>query len=410
MKITEIKGFEILDSRGNPTVYAEVTLAGGAVGKASVPSGASTGKREAMELRDGDSRRYNGKGVLQAVENINKSIAPVLCAKGVLSQRELDAALISLDGTENKGKLGANAMLAVSLAFARACAKACGLPLYRYIGGIYGVKMPIPMMNILNGGVHAANNLDIQEFMIRPVGAASFSEALRIGTEIYHCLGRILKSRGISCGVGDEGGFAPSLSSDEEAIKLLIEAIEGAGYTTDQVNIAIDAAASEWHREDHYLLPKSGVRYTAEELIGYWEKLCAAYPISSLEDGVAEDDWQGWAGLTQRIGKTIQLVGDDIFVTNTGLLQKGMASGAANAILIKYNQAGTLTEALDAVRTAQEGGYAAVISHRSGETEDTTISDLAVGVNAGQIKTGAPCRSDRTAKYNRLLRIEQELV
>lgn len=409
MKISKINSFEILDSRGNPTVCAEVILSDGTSGCASVPSGASTGKREALELRDGDDSRYNGKGVLVAVDNIKKIIAPKLCSQCDLTQKKLDEIMIELDATENKSKLGANAMLAVSLAFARASAKSYGIPLYRYMGGIYGGVMPVPMMNILNGGVHAANNLDIQEFMIRPVGAESFSQALRMGTEIYHCLGRILKSRGISCGVGDEGGFAPSLESDEEAIKLLLEAIDESGYTTSQVNIAIDAAASEWRRGDNYVLPKSGKKYNVEELISYWENLCSKYPISSLEDGLDEDDWIGWERLTSRIGAKVQLVGDDIFVTNTEFLSRGMSSGAANAILIKYNQAGTLTEALNAVKMAQAGGYATVISHRSGETEDTSIADLAVGVNAGQIKTGAPCRSDRTAKYNRLLRIEQEI-
>lgn len=409
VKISKIRGFEVLDSRGNPTVRAEVVLSDGIAGAASVPSGASTGKREAVELRDGDPSRYNGKGVLSAVDNIRKIIAPELCSCGALTQKKLDELLIELDGTQNKSRLGANALLAVSLAYARACSVSCGMPLYRYIGGIYGGEMPVPMMNILNGGVHAANNIDIQEFMIRPFGAENFAQALRMGTEIYHALGKILKTRGISCGVGDEGGFAPNLSSNEEAIELLIEAIETAGYSTYQVSIALDAAASEWRKGKKYVLPKSGREFSTEELVCYWEELCRKYPVSSLEDAMSEDDWQGWQQLTKKLGAGVQLVGDDIFVTDTSLLKRGISSNAANAILIKYNQTGTLTEAMNAVKTAQKGGFGTIISHRSGETEDTTIADLAVGLNAGQIKTGAPCRSDRTAKYNRLLRIEQEL-
>lgn len=408
-KIIKVEGFELMDSRSNPTVGARVTLCDGSCGFAISPSGASTGEFEAHEKRDGDSARYSGKGVKTAVEDINGEICRELTAKGCFTQRSLDEFLISLDGTENKSRLGANAILAVSLAFAKANASSLKLPLYRYLGGINGVTLPKPMMNILNGGAHAANNIDIQEFMIMPVGAESFSEGLRYCSEIYHTLGSILKERGKATGVGDEGGFAPDLESDEEAIELIVEAINKSGYTTDDIKIALDVASSEWYKSGEYLMPKRNQKMTADGLIDYYENLIKKYPIISIEDGVAEEDWTAWNAITGRLGDKVQLVGDDLFVTNTARLAKGIAEGAGNAILIKPNQIGTLTETLDVIELAQKNGYKTVISHRSGESEDTTIADLAVAVNAGQIKTGAPCRTDRVAKYNRLLLIENEL-
>lgn len=407
--IDKICGFEVLDSRGNPTVRAEVMLSDGTIGAASVPSGASTGIYEAVELRDEDDR-YNGKGVLKAVTNINTVIAPVLKGFNSSDITRVDNMLIQLDGTNNKSKLGANAILAVSLASAKAAAKHYHLPFYRFIGGSYANRMPVPMMNILNGGAHASNNVDIQEFMIMPVGACCFREGLRMGAEIYHSLGKVLKNKNLSTTVGDEGGFAPDLSSDEEAIEIIIEAIEKAGYSTKDVKIALDAASSEWYENGIYTLPKRQKKMTSEELTNYWDGLISKYPIISLEDPLSEHDWDGWSSITDKLGNMVQLVGDDLFVTNTKYLRKGLESGAANSILIKYNQIGTLSEALNAIRLAKENGYSAVISHRSGETEETAIADIAVGTNAGQIKTGAPCRSDRTAKYNRLLRIEADII
>ncbi len=408
-KIIEVTGFEVLDSRSNPTVAARVVLNDGSVGFAIAPSGASTGEFEAHEKRDNDKTRYCGKGVLKAVESINKEIAPKLLELEKIDVRKIDELMIKLDGTENKSNLGANAILAVSLAAAKALAVSYKMPLYRYIGGINGVVTPRPMMNILNGGAHAANNIDIQEFMIIPNNCTSFSEALRKCSEIYHTLGKILKERNKATGVGDEGGFAPDLSSDEEAIELIVEAITKAGYTTEEIKIGLDVASSEWYQDGEYHLPKRDKTMSAEELINYYETLIEKYPIISIEDGVAEEDWNGWKLLTDNLGKKVQLVGDDLFVTNTARLKKGIAEGTANAILIKPNQIGTLTETLDVIELARTNGYSVVISHRSGETEDTTIADLAVAVNAGQIKTGAPCRTDRVAKYNRLLLIENEI-
>ncbi len=409
--IEAIHAREILDSRANPTVEAEVILQNGACGMAAVPSGASTGAFEAIELRDGDSARYFGKGVLHAVKNINTEICERLKGMDASMQADIDRAMIELDGTPNKSRLGANAILAVSLAAARAAAASYGIPFYRYLGGCDARSLPVPMMNILNGGVHASNNVDIQEFMIMPVGAESFGEGLRWCTEVFQCLKNVLNSRGFSTAVGDEGGFAPNLADDEEALKAIMEAIEKAGFQAEsQFKIAMDPASSEWYQKDGtYLLPKKKIQMNSEELIGFWEKLVSQYPIISLEDGLAEEDWNGWKSLTARLGKKIQLVGDDLFVTNTQRLRKGIAMGVANSILIKLNQIGSLTETLEAIRTAQRAGYTAVISHRSGETEDTTIADLAVAANAGQIKTGAPSRSERVAKYNRLLRVSQEL-
>ena len=407
-KIAKIEGFELMDSRSNPTVGAMVILEDGSSGFAISPSGASTGEFEAHEKRDGDKSRYNGKGVKQAVEGINSEISQKFVGMEDLSQRKFDDILIELDGTENKSRLGANAILAVSLAYAKACADSFKLPLYRYLGGINAELLPLPMMNILNGGAHAANNIDIQEFMIMPVTATSFSEGLRSCSEIYHTLGNLLKQSGKATGVGDEGGFAPDLENDEEAIELIVKAINKAGYTTDNIKIALDVASSEWYTAGEYLLPKRNKKMTADELIDYYEELINKYPIISIEDGVAEEDWFAWRNLTERLGSKIQLVGDDLFVTNTARLKKGIAEGTGNAILIKPNQIGTLSETLDVIRLAQKHGYKTVISHRSGESEDTTIADLAVAVNAGQIKTGAPCRSDRVSKYNRLLIIESE--
>jgi enolase len=408
--IVDVKAREVLDSRGNPTVEVEVFLEDGAVGKAIVPSGASTGAHEALELRDGDKERYGGKGVLKAVENVNEVIAEEIVGMDALNQAEIDMTLIELDGTENKSRLGANAILGVSLAVAHAAANSLGLPLYRYIGGLTARELPVPMMNVINGGVHADNRLDMQEFMIVPAGADSFREALRIGAEVYQSLKKLLKSKGLSTGVGDEGGFAPDISTPEEALGLLMEAIEHAGYEPGKaVYLAMDPAASELWEDGKYVLKGMGKTLTSEGMVELYEKLIEKFPIISLEDGLAEDDWEGWKLLTERLGNKIQLVGDDIFVTNIKRLQKGIEEKVANSILIKVNQIGTLTETLQCIQIAKKAGYATVISHRSGETEDTTIADLAVAVNAGQIKTGAPARTERVAKYNQLLRIEEDL-
>lgn len=407
-KISKILAREVLDSRGNPTVEAQVVLECGVCAVASVPSGASTGEYEAVELRDNDSR-YMGKGVKNAVANVTDVISPALSSMSVLNQLKLDKKMIELDGTHNKSKLGANAILAVSLSCAKAASKLLGLPLYRYIGGTYAHTLPVPMMNILNGGAHASNNIDIQEFMIMPVSAVSFKEGLRQCSEIYHTLGKILKSEGKSTSVGDEGGFAPNLDSDEQAIEYILRAVNEAGYTKDDIKIALDIASSEWYSNGIYHMPKRDTDMTTSDMIKYVENLCASYPIISVEDGLSEHDWEGWTHLTKHLGHRIQLVGDDLFVTNSERLRKGICEKAGNSILVKVNQIGTLSESLEAVQCAHRAGYTAVISHRSGETEDTTISDIAVALNAGQIKTGAPCRSDRVAKYNRLLRIEEEL-
>ena len=398
-----------MDSRSTPTVGAEVILEDGSRGFAISPSGASTGAYEAHEMRDGDASRYSGKGVLKAVSAVNDMICPALRGYPADNQRLADRAMCELDGTENKSRLGANAILAVSLATAKAAAAHYKMPLYRYLGGINAQVLPRPMMNILNGGAHAANNIDIQEFMIIPFDICCFSEGLRRCSEIYKALGSILKEKGKSTGVGDEGGFAPDLDSDEAAIELITSAIEKAGYTAENTKIALDVASSEWYSDGEYLLPKRNVKMTADELIDYYERLAQKYPIISIEDGAAEEDWNGWKNLTERLGKRIQLVGDDLFVTNIKRFKKGIAEGAGNSILVKPNQIGTLSETMDVVEAARKNGYTAVISHRSGETEDTTVADLAVALNAGQIKTGAPCRSDRVAKYNRLLIIENEL-
>ncbi len=411
--ITNIQAFEVLDSRGNPTVLAEVTLASGQVGSACAPSGASTGSREALELRDGDSARYLGKGVLQAVANINGPIRDLLMGRDAAEQRELDAAMIAADGTDNKANLGANAILAVSLAAAKAAARARGIALYQHIADINGstqFSMPVPMMNILNGGEHADNNVDIQEFMIQPVAAPTFAEALRMGAEIFHHLKKVLAGRGLSTSVGDEGGFAPDLPSNEAALEVIAEAVGKAGYQlgTD-VTLALDCAASEFYRDGLYDMAGEGKQFSSEAFTDYLAALADAHPIISIEDGLDESDWAGWKLLTDKIGDKIQLVGDDLFVTNTRILQEGINKGVANSILIKFNQIGSLSETLDAIAMAKAAGYTAVISHRSGETEDTTIADLAVATAAGQIKTGSLCRSDRVAKYNRLLRIEAEL-
>lgn len=398
-----------MDSRSTPTVGAEVILEDGSRGFAISPSGASTGAYEAHEMRDGDTSRYSGKGVLKAVSAVNDMICPALRGYPADNQRLADRAMCELDGTENKSRLGANAILAVSLATAKAAAAHYKMPLYRYLGGINAQVLPRPMMNILNGGAHASNNIDIQEFMIIPFDICCFSEGLRRCSEIYKALGSILKEKGKSTGVGDEGGFAPDLDSDEAAIELITTAIEKAGYTAENTKIALDVASSEWYSGGEYLLPKRKVKMTADELIEYYERLTQKYPIISIEDGAAEEDWNGWRNLTERLGKRIQLVGDDLFVTNIKRFKKGIAEGAGNSILVKPNQIGTLSETMDVVEAARKNGYTAVISHRSGETEDTTVADLAVALNAGQIKTGAPCRSDRVAKYNRLLIIENEL-
>lgn len=410
MKITSIKGRQVIDSRGFPTVEAVVTLDCGHAGTAAVPSGASTGQFEAHELRDGDKSRFAGKGVSKAVSHVNGEIAKLLTGKEWESQEALDRAMIALDGTPNKSRLGANAILAVSLAYAKAEANCHGHSLYACLGGEEAHVLPVPMMNILNGGAHAANNLDVQEFMVMPVGAKSFEEGLRWGVEVYQALKKLLSSKKLATAVGDEGGFAPNLKSERETLDLIVEAIRQAGYEPGRdVALAIDAAASEWKAEKGYHLPKSGINYTTDELIEFWAKLVEDYPIVSLEDGLDEEDWEGWVKLTKRIGGKVQLVGDDLFVTNVERLKTGIEKKAGNAILIKLNQIGSLTETLDTIHLAHQHGYNTVISHRSGETEDTTIADLAVAVNAGQIKTGAPARSERVAKYNQLLRIEEEL-
>ncbi|MDD2336752.1 MAG: phosphopyruvate hydratase [Geobacteraceae bacterium] len=409
--IADVYAREILDSRGNPTLEVEVLLESGATGRAAVPSGASTGEREALELRDGDTARYFGKGVLTAVKNVNSQIADQIIGMDATDQVAIDARMIELDGTECKSNLGANAILGVSLAVAKAAAEALGLPLYRYIGGVNARELPLPMMNILNGGAHADNNVDIQEFMIMPVGAPSFSMALRMGAEIFHSLKSVLKKKGYNTSVGDEGGFAPNLASNEEALQVIMEAIENAGYKPgDDVLLALDVASSELFKDGAYFLENEKTpKKTADQLIDFYEDLVNRYPIISIEDGMAENDWDGWKKITDRLGKRIQLVGDDLFVTNTKTLRQGIEKGVANSILVKLNQIGTLTETLDAIETAKTAGYTAVISHRSGETEDTTLADLAVAVNAGQIKTGSLCRTDRVCKYNQLLRIEDEL-
>jgi len=409
--IEEIIAREILDSRGNPTVEVEVLLSSGAAGRAAVPSGASTGVHEAVELRDGDPARYQGKGVLRAVENVNDIISEELWSFDALDQAALDDYLIDLDGTPNKGRLGANAILGVSLAAAKACATAMGLPLYRYIGGVSARTLPVPMMNILNGGKHAVDGPDLQEFMAMPAGAPSFAEALRWGAETYHALKKVLKSKGYNTGVGDEGGFAPSLKSNEEAVELIIEAIQQAGYEPGKdIFVALDPAASEVYEDGQYVLRKEGRTLSGEEMIDFYQDWVEKYPIISIEDGLAEDDWEAWVLMQERLGERIQIVGDDLLVTNVERLQEGIERRAANSILIKLNQIGTLTETLAAIEMAKRAGWTAVVSHRSGETEDTTIADLVVATNAGQIKTGAPCRSDRVAKFNQLLRIEEELA
>ncbi|MBW1841542.1 MAG: phosphopyruvate hydratase [Deltaproteobacteria bacterium] len=409
-EIIDVKAREILDSRGNPTVEADVFLACGAVGRAAVPSGASTGKREALELRDKRSKRYGGKGVKTAVKNVNNKIAPVVRGMDAADQMTLDKRMIDLDGTANKAKLGANAILGVSMAAARAASLAYGLPLYRYLGGINARYLPVPMMNIINGGAHAANNLDIQEFMIVPVGAKTFSGAVQMGAETFHSLKKILKDKSLGTAVGDEGGFAPDLESNEAAIKFIIRAIESAGYKPGiEIGIALDSAASEFYKKGKYVLKSENKTLGPEAMIDYYEELIDKYPILSIEDGLAEQDWAGWELMTDRLESSIQIVGDDIFVTNPKILNKGIEKGVANSILIKLNQIGTLMETLDAIEMARDAGYTTVISHRSGETEDTFIADLVVGVNAGQIKTGSMSRSDRVAKYNQLIRIEEEL-
>lgn len=408
--ITDIFAREIMDSRGNPTVEVDVVLEDGTIGRASVPSGASTGIYEAVELRDGDKDRYMGKGVQQAVENVNSVIAPEIVGFDALDQVAIDKTMIELDGTPNKGKLGANAILGVSMAVAKAAANALQVPLYQYLGGFNAKQLPVPMMNILNGGAHADNNVDIQEFMVMPVGATSFAEALRTCAEIYHNLKKVLKDRGLNTAIGDEGGFAPNLESNEQAIQVIIEAIEKAGYKPgEQVRIAMDVASSELFKDGKYNLAGEGKVFTPAEMVDFYAALVEKYPIISIEDGMAEDDWEGWALITKRLGGKVQLVGDDLFVTNTERLSRGIKAGTANSILVKVNQIGSLTETFDAIEMAKRAGYTAIISHRSGETEDATIADIAVAVNAGQIKTGAPARTDRVAKYNQLLRIEEEL-
>ncbi|MDD3776251.1 MAG: phosphopyruvate hydratase [Actinomycetota bacterium] len=408
--IIDVYAREILDSRGNPTVEVETVLECGAVGRAAVPSGASTGQFEAVELRDGDKARYMGLGVQKAVDNVNNIIAPELENMDAIFQREIDQLLIDMDGTPNKGKLGANATLGVSMAVAKAAAIALDIPLYKYIGGVNAHVLPSPMMNILNGGKHADNSVDLQEFMIMPLGASSFREALRMGAEVFHSLKAVLKSKGLSTSVGDEGGFAPNLDTNEDAIKYIIDAIEKAGYAPGKdVFIALDPAATEFYQDGKYNLSGEGKVLTPDQMVDYYQNLVEKYPIISIEDGMAEEDWDGWKALTERIGQKIQIVGDDLFVTNTSRLKKGIELKVTNSILIKVNQIGTLTETLEAIEMAKTAGYTAVVSHRSGETEDTTIADLVVGINAGQIKTGAPSRTDRVCKYNQLLRIEEEL-
>ncbi|WP_018132102.1 phosphopyruvate hydratase [Effusibacillus pohliae] len=408
--IYDVRAREVLDSRGNPTVEVEVELESGEIGRAIVPSGASTGAYEAVELRDGDKDRYLGKGVLQAVQNVNETIGPEIVGMDALDQVGIDNLMIGMDGTPNKSKLGANAILGVSMAAAHAAADFLGLPLYVYLGGFNAKTLPVPMMNILNGGVHADNNVDIQEFMVMPVGAESFREALRIGAEVFHNLKAVLKEQGLNTAVGDEGGFAPNLKSNEEALKAIISAIERAGYKPgEQVFLALDVASTEMYKDGKYHLAGEGVTRTSEEMIAWYEELTSKYPIISIEDGLSEDDWDGWKKLTERLGSKVQLVGDDLFVTNTQRLKQGIQTGVGNSILVKVNQIGTLTETFDAIEMAKRAGYTAVISHRSGESEDVTIADIAVAANAGQIKTGAPSRTDRVAKYNQLLRIEDML-
>jgi enolase len=408
--IVDVVAREILDSRGNPTLEADVLLESGVMGRAAVPSGASTGSREAIELRDGDKQRYGGKGVLKAVEFVNTEISEAVVGLDATEQAFIDRTLVDLDGTENKSRVGANALLAVSMAAAKAAAEESGLPLYRYFGGSGAMKMPVPMMNVINGGAHANNRLDMQEMMIVPVGAQSFREALRCGAEVFQSLKRLIDSKGMSTSVGDEGGFAPDLPTHAAALDLLVEAIGSAGYTAGQdVLLALDCAASEFFKDGRYALESEGERFNATEFAGYLEQLAARYPIVSIEDGMAENDWEGWKGLTGRLGRKLQLVGDDLFVTNTRILREGIGQGVANAILIKVNQIGTLTETFAAIEMAKRAAYGTVISHRSGETEDTTIADIAVGTNALQIKTGSLSRSDRVAKYNQLLRIEEDL-
>lgn len=412
LEIVKVIGREILDSRGNPTVEAEVYLADGTVGRGTAPSGASTGEFEALELRDGDKGRYGGKGVTKAVENINTAINDAVCGLDASDIYAVDKAMIKADGTKDKSKLGANAILAVSIAAARAASISLDIPLYRFLGGISGNRLPVPMMNILNGGAHAANTVDVQEFMIMPVGAPSFKEALRWCAEVFHALAALLKSKGLATSVGDEGGFAPDLSSDEEAIQYILEAVKNAGYEPGKdFMIAMDAASSEWKgsKKGEYVLPKAGTKFTSAELIEHWKKLVEKYPIISIEDALDEEDWEGWQLLTKELGGKVQLVGDDLFVTNTERLAKGISLGCGNSILIKLNQIGSVSETLEAIKMAHKAGYTAISSHRSGETADTTIADLAVALNTCQIKTGAPSRSERVAKYNQLLRIEEEL-
>ena len=412
LEIEKVIGREIIDSRGNPTVEAEVWLADGTIGRGAAPSGASTGEFEALELRDGDKSRFGGKGVSKAVENINTTINEVLVGLDASDIYAVDAAMLKADGTKDKFNLGANAILAVSIAAARAAAISLDIPLYRFLGGVSGNKLPVPMMNILNGGAHAANTVDVQEFMIMPAGAPSFKEGLRWCTEVFHALQALLKSKGLATSVGDEGGFAPDLASDEEAIQYILEAIEKAGYVPGKdFVLAMDAASSEWKgsKKGEYKLPKCGKVFTSEELVEHWKQLVEKYPIYSIEDGLDEEDWEGWQHMTKELGGKVQLVGDDLFVTNTERLSKGISLGCGNSILIKLNQIGTLSETLEAIKMAHEAGYTAIVSHRSGETEDTTIADLAVALNTNQIKTGAPSRSERVAKYNQLLRIEEEL-
>lgn len=412
LEIVKVVGREILDSRGNPTVEAEITLADGTVARGTAPSGASTGEFEALELRDGDKGRYGGKGVTKAVENINTVIAETIVGMDASDIYAIDKAMIDADGTKDKSKLGANAILAVSIASARAAATSLDIPLYRFLGGISGNRLPVPMMNILNGGAHAANTVDVQEFMIMPVGAPSFKEALRWCAEVFHALAALLKSKGLATSVGDEGGFAPDLASDEEAIQYILEAVKNAGYEPGKdFMIAMDAASSEWKgsAKGEYILPKAGTKFTSEELIEHWKKLVDKYPIISIEDALDEEDWEGWQKLTAELGGKVQLVGDDLFVTNTERLSKGIANGCGNSILIKLNQIGSVSETLEAIKMAHKAGYTAISSHRSGETADTTIADLAVALNTCQIKTGAPSRSERVAKYNQLLRIEEQL-
>lgn len=412
LEIEKVIGREIIDSRGNPTVDAEVWLADGTIGRGAAPSGASTGEFEALELRDNDKKRFGGKGVRKAVENINTVISGVLTGMDASDIYAVDHAMIQADGTKDKSKLGANSILAVSIACARAASISMGIPLYRFLGGISGNRLPVPMMNILNGGAHAANTVDVQEFMIMPVGAPTFREGLRWCTEVFHCLASILKEKGLATSVGDEGGFAPDLGSDEEAIELILEAVKRAGYEPGHdFVLAMDAASSEWKggKKGEYVLPKCKKHFTSEELIGHWKQLCEKYPIWSIEDALDEEDWEGWKKLTASLGSKVQLVGDDLFVTNTERLKKGIDSGCGNSILIKLNQIGSVSETLEAIKMAHKAGYTAIASHRSGETEDTTIADLAVALNTCQIKTGAPSRSERVAKYNQLLRIEEEL-